>query len=678
MLRRFGFIGAVLLLGVFLTELAVSVHRQSLSWDEGDHIFAGYQSWKAGDFGLNPEHPPLVKELATVPLLWMHLQTPPSKHLAFFKDEAYFGGSDLLFKNGGPARAASILFRARMAAALLSLLLGALVYVAGREVFGEAAALFALALLVFEPNMVAHGAYVTTDMGVSCFLFASIYTLYRYRARPSWQRLGVFGVTIGLTLATKHSAILIVPMLLTLLAVELILPRLESPLLDPFQPRDSRVAIFRSYATAFASAAVLGSPVLWATYGFRFSAHPGGVGMTPSLAEYIKPLHGVEPRVYLLLAKLHVLPESYIYGLADVRLVSNFFPTYIFGQIHAHGVPYYFPAAFVIKSTLGFMLLMLIAGFALGSGRLRLSRAVVFLLVPPLVYLLIAIGTGLNIGARHILPMYAFLAVLIGGAVSALAAQPKAAKGRRWALTAALLLGWHIVSSLRAFPVTIAYANELWGGPANTYKYLSDSNTDWAQQLVSVKRYLDGRGVKECWFAYFAEPAIPFSAYGIPCKPLPTQDSIWSHVQVDSPARIKGPVLVSVGTLSGFEFGSKVLSPYQPYTQLRPSAVIDHGVFVFDGTFDNHFAQALGHVTRAMELGLHHDPTGALPEAQQAVALAPEQMQAQMVLGDTLVALGRKPEARVPYDRALALTSGMEPSAKAEWRAQIQAKLAAL
>ena len=137
-------------------------------------------------------------------------------------------------------------------------------------------------------------------------------------------------------------------------------------------------------------------------------------------------------------------------------------------------------------------------------------------------------------------------------------------------------------------------------------------------------------------------------------------------------------MLISAGTLSGFEFGSKVLSPYQPYTQLRPSAVIDHGVFVFNGTFDNHLAQALGHVTRATELGLHHDPAGALPEAQQAVALAPEQIQAQMVLGDTLVALGRKPEAREPYTRALGLTANMEPSAKTGWRAQIQKKLAEL
>src|SRR5947209_7493838 len=83
---------ALCLLLVLIGELVISVRRQSLTWDEGDHIFSGYQSWKTADFGFNPEHPPLVKEIATLPLLAMHLKTPPPKGLAFFKDEAYLDG----------------------------------------------------------------------------------------------------------------------------------------------------------------------------------------------------------------------------------------------------------------------------------------------------------------------------------------------------------------------------------------------------------------------------------------------------------------------------------------------------------------------------------------------------------------------------------------------------------
>ena len=127
---------AVLLLLVFLAELVFSVRQQSLTWDEDDHIFAGYMSWKTADFGFNPEHPPLVKALATIPLLPMHLKVPPPNGLASFKDETYFDGRDLIFGNGGEAGADRIIFRTRMAAAILTLTLGLLVFFAAREMFG--------------------------------------------------------------------------------------------------------------------------------------------------------------------------------------------------------------------------------------------------------------------------------------------------------------------------------------------------------------------------------------------------------------------------------------------------------------------------------------------------------------------------------------------------------------
>src|SRR5580658_6695009 len=117
----------------------------------------------------------------------------------------------------------------------------------------------------------------------------------------------------------------------------------------------------------------------------------------------------------------NILPESYLYGLMDVRLISDSFSTYIFGKVYARGVWFYFPAAFIIKSTAAFMGLLMLAGFAIVTRKLHARREIFFLTIPPVLYLLIATGTGLNIGARHILPMYPFLAVLIGGAALALA-----------------------------------------------------------------------------------------------------------------------------------------------------------------------------------------------------------------------------------------------------------------
>jgi 4-amino-4-deoxy-L-arabinose transferase-like glycosyltransferase len=661
--KHYASLGAVLLLLVLLGELTFSIRQQSLSWDEGDHIFAGYMSWRKADFGINPEHPPLVKALATIPLLPMHLKVPDSKRNRYFKDEAYSDGRDFIFGNGGEAEADRIIFRARMAAASLSLLLGLLVFLAAREMFGDGAALFALALVVFEPNMIAHGAYVTTDMGISCFIFASIYALYRYVKAPSVGRLIVLGLATGLALASKHSGVLLLPFGLALIVTEILWPTPET--------RTNKRKVALRLTGAFLAASTIAIVVLWAFYGFRYAARPGGMPLTPSLVEYAQGLKGVEPKVYLALARWHILPESYLYGMVDVRLISDSFSTYIFGKVYAKGVWFYFPAAFIIKSTAAFMGLLLLAGFAIATGKLRARREIFFLTIPPVLYLLIATGTGLNIGARHILPMYPFLAVLIGGAALALAHSD-----RRWACVVGLLLAWHAVSSARAYPNYLAYSNEFWGGPANTYKYLTDSNTDWGQQLKGVKKYLDNRGVKDCWFAYFVEPSIHFSAYGIPCKPLPTADSGWADYQIDTPQTITGTVLISAGTLTGYELGSNVLNPYQEFQKLKPVAFIQDGVFVYDGTFDMRFASALGHVTRAQDLTSAGQLTQALVEAQTAVAIDPDELQAQMVLGDTLTKLGRPLDAKPAYQQALAIAKTMEPSAEAIWVKMIQRKIA--
>ena len=660
--QRYGIAGAALLLLVLLGELTFSVRQQSLSWDEGDHLFAGYMSWKTADFGFNPEHPPLVKALAAVPLLAMHLKTPPPKGLPFFKDEAYFRGRDLIFDNGGEAVADKIIFRARMAAATLSLLLGLLVFLAGREMFGVGAALFGLALFVFEPNVVAHGAYVTTDMGGSCFLFASVYALYRYVKSPSWARLLLMGLAAGLALASKHSAVLLLPMVVALAAAEVFWP----------QEGVRRKQVALRLAGALIAASAIAIAVLWAFYGFRYAARPGGVRMNPSLAEYAQGLHGMEPRIYLALARWHILPESYLFGLVDIRRLSGSFPTYIFGKVYAHGVWFYFPAAFAIKSTIGFMALLLLSAGAMAAGKLRARRELLFLAVPPIVYFMIAMGTGLDIGARHILPMYAFLSVLIGGAVVALAKSD-----RRWMYVAGVLLAWHIVSSARSYPDYIAYSNEFWGGPANTYKYLTDSNTDWGQQLKSVKTYLDQRGVKDCWFAYFVSPFIDYKAYGIPCRPLPTADTVWANDQIDTPPTITGTVLISASDVTGYEFGSNALNPYSHFEQLQPTAVIRHGVFVYDGTFDTRLASALGHVTRARKLMAAKQLPAALAEAQTAVQVDPDYLQAQMVLGDALAALGKRAEANAAYEKALQIAKMMEPGAEADWVPGIEKKMAA-
>src|SRR6202023_1297611 len=110
-------IAAVMLLLLVLEfQLLYSVKHESLTFDEGDHIFAGYMSLKHHDFGLNPEHPPLVKMVAALPLQNMTLREPQLQN-RYFKNEAYLSGRDLIFQNDFD----TIIFRARIAASIFAL-----------------------------------------------------------------------------------------------------------------------------------------------------------------------------------------------------------------------------------------------------------------------------------------------------------------------------------------------------------------------------------------------------------------------------------------------------------------------------------------------------------------------------------------------------------------------------
>jgi tetratricopeptide (TPR) repeat protein len=393
--------------------------------------------------------------------------------------------------------------------------------------------------------------------------------------------------------------------------------------------------------------------------------------LNPPLAAFVHEVKPIESRAISTLARWHALPESYLYGLVDVRSLAGWYPTYAFGKVYTNGVWFYFPAAFAIKSTLAFLALLLLAAAAIATRRLSCWREILFLTVPPAFYLAVAMSSGLNIGVRHILPLYVFLSTLAAGAAWALIRS-----NRRWMYAVAALLLFHAVSSARRFPTYLAYANELWGGPSNTYKYLTDSNTDWAQQLKSVKKYLDSRGVKQCWFAYFAGGVVDPARYGIPCQTLPTVSSVWLHEPSDVPPVIDGPVLVSAGTLSGFESGPGALNPYDQFQRLQPTAVIDHGVFVFDGRFNVPLASAWSRTQQAWGLLGARQPQRALEAAQAAVAADPDEVRAQVALGDVLSALGRRAEARPAYEKALALARSVEPEFQGRWLATLPTKLA--
>ena len=635
------------LLIVLAVQLATTARHQSQTWDEACHIFAGYNYWKDGDFGDNPEHPPLVKLLAALPLLPMQLNVP--LHPGVFSKEADFiTATDFVYKNDADA----ILFRTRMMAALLTLLLALLIFVTSKEMLGVAPAFIALVLFVFEPNILAHGAVVTTDMGMSCFLLATVYAFYRYVKKPGVERMLLAGLAVGLALATKHSAILIPLILFALAGYEVI--RGESG--------KTRMRQATRLVGAIVVVGVVAVAILWDFYGFHLDARPGvdaGERVVQNAGRLKSPL---QRTMIQTAARWRLLPQSYLYGLSDVGFTADFSHSYLLGTVYPHGRWFYFPVAFVIKTTLGLLILLALFPLALARSKIDCGRELMFLVIPAAIYLLVAMSSGMNIGVRHILPIYPLLMML-----AAWCGWRLMQRQRLWVYVVALLLAWNIVSSARTAPVYIPYANELWGGPSQTYRYLSDSNADWGQQLRAVKTYLDGRGAKNCWFAYFAQVVVEPTYYGVPCKPLTTIASVWLQPSYDVPASIDGPVLISAGVLSGYEFGPGELNPYDQFQHVKPSAVIENGVFVFDGHFDIPLASALNHMTRAQLAVKANRLDEALAEAQTAVSLAPGSMRTQAALGDVLGRLGRKEESRQAFQRAVHAAETVGPEFQRDW-----------
>lgn len=216
-------VAVVLLFGLFAFQLWFHAERTSATTDEAPHILAGHRYWQCGDFGINPEHPPLLKLPATAPFVSKNLIEPswecgtkPTE-----KYDSFQAGTLFLTQNGTD----EIVVPARLAAALMSLLMAAFVFLATREMFGKWEAIVALALVAFEPNLIAHGSLVTTDMALTATMSAAVFAIYRYGKNPSARRFLIVGLAVGLTLAAKHSGVLISPIAFLLLTIDVLLAR---------------------------------------------------------------------------------------------------------------------------------------------------------------------------------------------------------------------------------------------------------------------------------------------------------------------------------------------------------------------------------------------------------------------------------------------------------------------
>jgi hypothetical protein len=641
---------AAALLALLAVLLFTSVRQESQTFDESTHLYAGFEYWKHADYGVNPEHPPLAKMVAALPLLSMGLKEPPHFPVPYFKMADFFNGAKFLYGGGD---ADGLLLRARMMMALFSLGLGWLIYLAAGEIFGPLAALIALGLNVFEPALLSNSALVTTDLPLSCLFFATVYAFYRFLKRPSIGRLALCAAAAGLAISVKHSGALVLPALLLLGLTDHFAHRLSSGDGDDAESQ-TRLLSFAQLAGALAIIGIVAYAILWTVYGFRYAARPGDLVMVPTLAQYAAALSPLKHAVITFFAQYHLFPEAYLYGWTDILLITSFRSTFIFGHVFPVGQWFFFPGVFLIKSTLTLLVLLLLTPFAGVFGR---RRELLFFTVPVVFFMLVSIASMLNLGVRHILPMYPFGIVLAGAAAALLAA--RSMPGR---VAVGALLVFTAVSSLHAYPDYLAYSNEAFGGPSNTWRLVTDSNDDWGQGLKWTKSYLDKHPANDCWFDYKI-PMVDPAYYGISCKPLPNSMSLlgFGSLPASLPTTISGTVLISATDASGIHTGPGSLNPYQSFADRKPDEEIGNVILVYRGSFDISLLVALTDARKASRLFRQYQIPEALALAQRAVQLAPNNAWVNAELGRILIAAGRTQEGQQANANALRLAKTDHP-----------------
>jgi hypothetical protein len=643
------------LFAAFAFQLYFHAVRASVTVDEPPHILAGHRHLQCGDFGINPEHPPLAKMLAAVPLQFRAMNEPPwecgSKMTS--KPDSFTYGGRFLVANGVDG----VLIQTRLFVALLSLFLAAMVFLAAWEMFGRAEALVALALFAFEPSLIGHGSVVTTDMAISATAFAAVYALYRFCRKASRLNFLIVGAAFGLMLAAKHSAVFFVGILFALLIADAVLFRRNESSL----PRQ----LFQRTA-AFAAFFLIGWVILWAFYSFRYYAIPGATSSTVSIAEYIKEngrpemVQSLSAKTTELVSRTHIFPESYTLGMADV-IAWGSRNTFIFDRIYPTGQWFYFPVAITVKSSIA-LLLLLPLGLVFVFFNPEKRREMLFLLVPPLVFFVVVSSSNFTTGIRHILPTYAFFIVIAAAGAVWLCRQFSFFK---YVLIA--LLVFHAVTAVRIAPNYQSFSNDFWGGVDNTHRIFRDSSVETGQSVKLMNEYLARENVADCWFGGFVHPEIVGAIQ--PCRPLPSNLRILVSQTVIEPVPpvIEGTVLMSVN-----ELPPRGGEEHAPIGKSEPIALIGGNILVFRGRFEIPVAAAMSRAHRSGQFLRINQIEQAVAEAQTAVEFAPHDSRTRLALGLALLRAGQKEEARREFEKTIELAKNKPFFRLSEVRATLE------
>jgi hypothetical protein len=491
---------------LYLVLSSTAMHGKSAVYDEAVHLLAGWRGLTEGDRDFNHEHPPLMKALAAAPIVLSGAAKPivPWSYRREF-DEWPLSHAWLYHVNDGDR----LLRIGRLSIACVGAALGFLVCLTAWSLAGPWAGCAAALLYCLEPNLLAHGSLVTTDMGMTALFFATLAAFRTWLERGGRGWMIATGLSLGLALLAKFTAILLPPILVALALFHLWERRAggahaaSSP--DrreaPARQRDVEEGVKGwRVAAGLAAIAAIALVVLNAGYGFEGSFS----SLSEMKLESERPVSGVLGSIPI------PAPRAWIAGYDHARAGGERWWSYLMGMHSMTGWRHYYIVALLVKTPIPLLLLAAAGAFTLRRTGLPAGRSLAVILPPAVLVVAFALfGDVKNIGVRYVLPVYPFLCVLGGAGVAAIV---------RWRtlparITIALLAIWLSAGAWRIYPDHLAYFNEIAGGPERGRWWLLDSNLDWGQDLKGLGAWIRAHDVKKIYVDYFGQACAPY--YGV-------------------------------------------------------------------------------------------------------------------------------------------------------------------
>ncbi len=512
--RTTNIIAACLLVFVFIVALS-SITNDSLTMDELAHLPAGYSYLTQKDMRLNPEHPPIIKDLSAVPLLFLENIKFPSEIKDWKSDvNGQWGfGNYFLFKTGNPAE--QMIFLARIPMILILILAGFYIFRWAKQLWGNNAGLLALFLFSISPTFLAHGRLVTTDVGAAFGTIFASYYFIKFLEKSDIKSAIKAGLALGIAELLKFSLILLLPFF-GLIAMGWLILKAKN---------------FKNFLENFAKyigfGAIIGATALCLIY-FVYLYHVWNYPAERQKADTEFTLASFSNRnltsIVIWMADKPILRpfSQYLLGLFMIfQRASGGNTGYFMGEVSASGWKTYFPIVYFIKETLTFHILTLISLLYLAykwvkslrfkaSFQTRFSRLwnwkykyfvelSMFLFIA--IYWYTSLTSKLNIGVRHLLPVFPFTIMLVSSIITKWLKENKFQKAK-YAIIACLLV-FGAYSTYSVYPSFLSYFNEAVGGPKQGYKYVTDSNLDWGQDLKRLKIWLDQNNIQSIYLDYF-------------------------------------------------------------------------------------------------------------------------------------------------------------------------------